>query len=133
MFKVVDGDRHWMDQVPAFQILYGRDFLVSEIKHQLDITEGEFRRLRRHCIKEGLINPRRGRPSNQKGAKYYSRSMSHGVEYYLVNKRVDGELYHFACFRKVYQAERMVELLKECGWDYSRRDELKEQVLREMR
>ena len=38
----------------------------------------------------------------------------------------------YGCFRREAEAKRMVELLMECGWDYSRRDELKERVLSEV-
>ena len=32
---------------------------------------------------------------------------------------------HFGCCKTRKQAERMVELFRECNWDYSMRDEIK--------
>lgn len=129
MFRVIDGDNDWLDLTPTFIELYNNpEISVRKIQEKLEISIGTYRKLRRHCIENKLIKSRHGRkPSAKPVPKFYSTTKQKGIDYFHVTKK--GVFY--ASFRKARQAERMVELLDECGWDYNLRYELKKQVLEE--
>ena len=132
-FTITDGNNDWMDLIPTFTEMYNnKDIRVTDIKKQMNIGENTYTKLRKHCKDEGLIHPRT-KPYKKKEWKprYWHHTVMKGIEYYNVVKRVDGEVKHFATFKKASQAERYVELMKECDWDFSQRDELKQQVLNE--
>ena len=52
-------------------------------------------------------------------------SFDHSTQHFRIIK--NGK--YFACCKKKDQAEEMVRLFKECNWDYSKRDEIKNKVV----
>ena len=54
-------------------------------------------------------------------------SFDHSTGHFRISK--GGK--HFACCKRKEQAEEMVRLFKECDWDYSRKDEIKNKVISE--
>ena len=135
-FNIIDGDNDWLDLTPTFIELYNNpENTVNKIREKLNINLGTYRKLRRHCIEHGLVNKRKTYRPKKKTCrthpKHYCHTVQKGIEYYQVQRRINGKVVHFANFKKAKQAERMVELLIECDWDMSRVEELKEVVLNE--
>lgn len=132
-FNIIDGDQDWMDLIPTFTEMYNdTNIRVSEIKSRMGIGQNTYTKLRRHCKDEGLIHLRtREYKKKVSTPRYWHHTVAKGIEYYKVVKRVNGEIVHFGSFKDARQAERFVELMKECDWDYNRRDALKQQVLNE--
>lgn len=137
MITIVDGDNDWLQDVPEFVELYNNhEIRVSEIKEHFGYSNNNYTKIFKHCIANDLITRRhttyrKPAPSRRRNPTYISKNRGNGHEYWVVIKRVDGERRCFGNFKDYRQAERMVELCKECDWDISKRDELKEQVLRE--
>ena len=135
-FQIIDGDQDWLQLIPEFTRLYNnKNIRVNTIKKRINIGKNTYFKLLRECREKGLITPRR-RPNKKPDTyktkpKYYHHAVTKGIEYYRVVKRINGENTYFAQFKKARQAELMVEKLKECDWDYSRRYELKREVLSE--
>jgi hypothetical protein len=135
-YRVIDGDDQYLERVPEFIKLYeNRQYTVPDILEEMNIPRNIYKKLRKHCIEENLIRlrrkPNKKKPTYKQAPKHYSCTHCKGIEYYAVHKRINGVPTYFGTFRKARQAERMVELLEECDWDYSRRYELKEQVMNE--
>ena len=135
-FTIVDGDNTYRELLPRFSELYNDDYIpVTEIMDRLGLNMNTYRKLRRDAIEEDLVTPRRAKYKRKTSYKInpkYISKVHHGrFEYYKVIKRIDSKVIYFGYFKDYRQAERMVELLKEHDWDISKRDELKEQVLRE--
>ena len=135
-FNIVDGDNDYLDLLPEFAELYNnKDIPASKIPEMLGVTRPTYRKLRRDALEEDLITlrhkPKRKRETYKTAPKNYSHQVCKGIEYYHVQKRIDGKLLHFATFKDARQAERMVELLRECDWDRSKVDELKARVMEE--
>jgi hypothetical protein len=135
-FNIIDGDNDWLDLTPRFIELYNNpENTVNKIREKLNINLGTYRKLRRHCIEHGLITKRKAyRPKKRTcrtHPRYYTHSVTKGIEYYHVNRRYGDKVVVYATFKNASQAKRMVELLIECDWDKSRVEELKERVLNE--
>ena len=132
-FNIIDGDDHYIEQAPEFARLYNDpDITVQEIKNRMGLTKNPYEKLRKYCLEHGLIRGLRGyKPKSLNNPRYYTHTVQRGIEYWIVNKTINGRLVHFATFKKQKQAERMVELLKECNWDIDCKDVLKERVLNE--
>lgn len=135
-FNIIDGNNDWLDLTPTFIELYNNpEIRVQKIIEKLGINLGTYRKLRRHCIENNLVSKRKAhRPKKRTyktHPKYYCHTVQKGIEYYHVQKRIDGKSVYFANFKNVRDAERMVELLIECDWDKSQVDRLKSEVLSE--
>ena len=135
-FNIIDGNNDWINLTPTFIELYNNpEITVPKIREKLNITNNEYRKLRKHCIENKLVSKRKTyRPRKRTyktNPKYYCHTVQKGIEYYHVQRRLNGEMVHFANFKKAKHAKRMVELLTECNWDKSRAKELKEVVLNE--
>jgi hypothetical protein len=135
-FNIIDGNDDYLDHTQEFIELYNNpEITVPKIREKLDITLSTYRKLRKHCIENKLVSKRKShRPRKRTyktNPKYYCHTVQRGIEYYHVQRRVNGEMVHFANFKKAKHAERMVELLIECDWDKSKVPELKELVLNE--
>ena len=138
-FNIVDGDRDYLELAGEYARLYNNHKIpVSEIRERLNLSQNKHYRLLAYCREHGLVKPRYKynkwdkRPKNEKKSiKNYTIVKDKHHRYYAVRKFIKDKEYHFATFKKEEQAQRMVELLRECNWDYSKRYELKEQVLNE--
>ena len=137
-FNVVDGDRDYLKLADEYARLYNNHKIpVSEIRERLNLSQNKHYRLLAYCREHGLVKPRYKynkwdkRREAKKPIKNYTIVKDKHYRYYAVRKFIKDKEYHFATFKKEEQAQRMVELLKECNWDYNKRYELKEQVLNE--
>ena len=134
-FHITQGNTY-EELIDPFTRLYNdTSNTVKDIMTELNITTNQYRRLRKYCIEENLIN-RRKKPYTKKQTykthpKYYSKSRNNGKEYYFVIKTVDGERVYYGCFPTASMAECMVEKLKACDWDKNRVGELKQEVYKE--
>ena len=77
---------------------------------------------------EGRIVPRRTGQRKQRiidryNPKHYSYN-NHTKHYYIRRKGV-----YYGIVKTVAQAEKFVELMEECNWDYSKRVEIKKEVM----
>lgn len=138
-FNIIDGNDNYLELADEFAKYYNIHTLSkNKLKQIMGINENTYRKLLKYCKEEQMINLRYKynnwgkRKQNQKThPQNYNKITTRGHTYWVVNKYVDGVRLHFAMFKKKSQAKRMVELLKECDWDYTKRFELKEQVLNE--
>ena len=136
-FTVIDGDQEYRSKLPDFVDLYNnRSIPVTKIKSRLKLGTNEYRKLRRDALEEGLINLRTKpyntkKPTYKTNPRYVSKSTNGNRDYFIVTKTINGKHVFYGSFKDIRQADRMVELLKECNWDRSKRKELKEQVLNE--
>ena len=134
-FHITQGNTY-EELIDPFTRLYNdTSNTVKDIMTELNITTNQYRRLRKYCIEENLVN-RRKKPYTKKQTykthpRYYSKSRNNGKEYYYVIKTIDGERVYYGCFPNARMAERMVEKLKECSWDKSQVDRLKQEVYTE--
>ena len=134
-FHITQGNTY-EDMIDPFTRLYNdTSNTVKDIMTELNITTNQYRRLRKYCIEENLVN-RRKKPYTKKQTykthpRYYSKSRNNGKEYYFVIKTVDGERVYYGCFPTASMAECMVEKLKACDWDKNRVGELKQEVYKE--
>ena len=116
-FTVIDGDQEYRSKLPDFVDLYNN--------RSIPVT-----------MEEGLINLRTKpyntkKPTYKTNPRYVSKSTNGNRDYFIVTKTINGKHVFYGSFKDIRQADRMVELLKECNWDRSKRKELKEQVLNE--
>ena len=135
-FNIIDGNNDWLDLTPDFIQLYNNpENTVSKIREKLGINLGTYRKLRRHCVENGLVNKRKAYRPKKKTCRthprYYTHSVTKGIEYYHVNRRQGDKVIIYATFKNAKQAELMVEKLKECGWDKKQAERLKSEVLSE--
>lgn len=112
-----------------YQVLemYNNDVLIKDIEKELELTHSRYQRIFKKLRVMGLLKKRKR--GNYRKNKYVPKnySFNHTSGSFDICKK--GR--YFGCVRTQRQAERMVELLRECGWDYSCRDEIKRRVLSE--
>ena len=128
-FRVVDGNRDYLDLLPNFIKLYNDpDIKAKDIPFLLDINQKEYLNLRKEAISEGLLNLRY--PLREKKRKVRVPSYVYRSGYrWEIHKRVGGDNLYFGSYEKRDDALRIVELLKECGWDKSQLERIKREVL----
>ena len=131
-FRIVEGDDFFESVKDDFIRLYKNGVKVQDIQERLGLTKSQYisflRRLRRTGDITTIRNPTAGpKPAPKKDYKkpprYYS--YNHHINRWTVTYKSR----YYACFRKKEQAECFVELMKECNWDKSRKDELRQKVL----
>ena len=132
-FKITSGSNNsWLEKEPRFIKLYNDGELTTRnIKKLLELTENEYRQLRRKCISDGSIvlrKPGRRKENSYKtNPKNYSKSLSKGIPYF----RVTHNGVYFCNVKKRRHAELIVERLRECGWDKSQVPRILEEVMME--
>lgn len=136
-FNLIEGDPedYWEKYEQFIKLYNNNEIKVTEIKKQLNLTNGEYRRYRRHAIKENRLdidtrNPNYqslvGRPKKQKPpVKNYSRS---GGRFY-VSKNINGERISFGGYSSERIAKQIVSKLKECNWDKTQLHRIQKEVM----
>ena len=131
-FRIVEGDDFFESVKDEFTQLYNNGVKVQDIQERLGLSKSQdmnfLRRLRRTGDITTIRNPNAGpkpAPKNdyKKHPRYYS--YNHHIRRWTVTYKSR----YYACFRKKEQAQCFVELMKECKWDKSRKDELRQKVL----
>lgn len=135
-FNIIDGDNNYRNRLPEFSRLYNdKNIPVATIKTGMNLSQSEYKKLRRDAIQEGLVTPRtkeyKTKESYKTNPQYVYRQLSKGS--YHVIRSINGKRCYYGSFNDYRQAKRMVELLKEYNWDITLRTELKERVLNEMK
>lgn len=110
--------------------LYNEGVLVKDIMRTLNLHDGAFYAIVRKLKAEGrliLRTPGQRKWGNQYKThpRYYSWNV-HTQHFSIVYKHR-----YYGCVKTANQAERFVELMKECDWDYGMRDEVKRKVMNE--
>ena len=132
-FRIVEGDDFFESVKDDFLTLYLNGVKVQDIQEKLNITKSQYmnflRRLRRTGDITTIRNPNAGpKPAPKHDYKKHPRyySYNHHIRRWTVTYKSK----YYACFRKKEQAQCFVELMKECNWDKSKKDELKWKALR---
>lgn len=104
--------------------LYIAGETTRKIKQQLHLKNSQFDKIYCELRDTGEITPRPfKRIKKQKPVKNYS--YDRGTNTFQIRKNSQ-----YYCNAKTYrQAERIVELLKECNWDKSKANDIKKQVI----
>lgn len=110
--------------------LYNDGVLVKNIMRELDLNDSKFYEIVRELKAENrlilrTVGQKKWGNQYHKNPKHYSYCTLNGY-FQIVYKRR-----YYGCVKTKRQAERFVELMKECDWDYDKRDEVKKMVLRE--
>lgn len=125
-FKVVDGTYN-DDLIPNFVEMYNHNRTVKEICEKLNLTICNYNSLRKKCFKQGLLKDRRlGRPLKKSKETYRTKAtyVQKNGKYWDIRK--NGIYY---CYVKDYRVGlRIVEKLKECGWDKSKVKEIMQEM-----
>ena len=129
-FNVIDGNDDYLQKLPEFVYEYNRGYLsVPKIIEKLDITRGEYRKLRRTSLEEGLITLKRKgnkkKETYKTNPKYYGKTVTKGRVYWKVYYK---NQYLCLCKTK-QQAETIVERLKKVNWDLRYLNNIKEEVM----
>ena len=128
-FQVVDGD-YGMDLVDDFVRCYSdRSLNVIGVMEVLGIGRGEYRRLRRYCLGEGLIVSRRHGKERKITYRSNPTYIHNHNGFFRVQKWLDGCLVYFGEYRDYRVAEKVRDRLVECDWDKSQLPRIKREVL----
>ena len=127
-FRIVEGDDFFESVKDDFLTLYLEGVKVQDIQEKLNITKSQYmnflRRLRRTGDITTIRNPHAGAKPAPK-CDYKKNPKHYSYNHYTNRWTVTYKSQYYACFRKKEQAKCFVELMKECNWDKSRKDELK--------
>lgn len=125
-FRIVENaPSNWEKEDEVIQ-QYNDGVPVAEIRKNLSICTPTFNKMIQQFKKEGKITPRRKSyltKRKKKSPKYYTK---------VYNRRgfniiKGGKYYGYVTTKN--QAEKFVELMKECDWDMSMREEVKRRVV----
>lgn len=94
---------------------------VNEIKEKYGLLSGSWRKFQKQLVKDGFLQNRQMKQAVSK--YYYERE-----DGFIVSKYNNTGSKYIAQFKDEKDAIRCVELMKECGWDLSKRDEIVEKV-----
>ena len=132
-FRIIEGDTAFESIKDEFTQLYNDGVKIADIQKKLNLTKSQymnyFRKLRRSGDITKVRNPRAGKKADLRD--HYKKHPKH----YSFNKRsgfwtVRFCEQYYTSFRKKEQAVRFVELMRECDWDMSCKDELRQKVLK---
>ena len=128
-FNIINGDDDYLQRVPEFVELYNANYLsVEKIIETMQIRRTTYRKLRKYCLEEGLINLRR-KPNKKKencktNPKNYSHTLNRGHTYFTDYKNG----VHYTSCKTEAQAKEIVRRLRACNWDKSKVEMIKEDV-----
>lgn len=128
-FRIIDGDDDYLEKVPEFVEEYNRNYLtVPKLCEKLDLSINEYRKLRKHCLEEGLIILRRRqnkrKPNHKTNPKNYSLVFKGRYNYWKISKNSQ---YYCSC-KSEAEAKEIVRRLEACDWDINSVDSIKESV-----
>lgn len=99
------------------------------IRRRFGLKYNDFVKIRNRLIEEGKIQPRTFRRKKNTPHKVLNYSFCNTTQSYQIRK--NGKYY--GNFKTEKQAQRFVELLRENNWDYNLKEDLKKQVLKEVK
>ena len=110
--------------------LYNSDMLVKNIIQELDVSEQTFYKILNELKREGRVIPRK---QGQKKQNAYRKNPRHYyMDRHCNSVKIVKDSRYYGCVHSIEQAERFVELMKECNWDYSKRNEVKQRVVNDV-
>ena len=130
--NIIDGNDDYLLLKDDFIKLYNnKNISVKDIREKLNLSLRKYHKLRKECSEEGLLKLRYPpHKKKEKNPKYYSpvnRSI-YGESYNVRHKGV----YYCIC-KTVEEAELIVKKLKECDWDKSQIERIKNEVKEELK
>ena len=132
-FNIIDGNDDYLNKLPEFVEAYnGNKLSIPELQQELNITNSEYRKLRKAGIEENLITlKRRGRKKKRTyktNPKHYSSHLIKGRFYWKIHYKDD----YYGNVKTEKQAKEMVRRLEAVNWDKSQAQRIKEEVIREL-
>ena len=132
-FNIIDGNDDYLDKLPEFVEAYnGNKLSIPELQQELNITNSEYRKLRKAGIEENLITlKRRGRKKKRTyktNPKHYSSHLIKGRFYWKIHYKDD----YYGNVKTEKQAKEMVRRLEAVNWDKTQAQRIKEEVIREL-
>ena len=131
-FRIIEGVDTFEGIKDEFLKMYLEGVKVNDIKARLGLTHAQYlnylKRLRRSGEVKQVRAPWAGarKPPRTPPRNY---TFNKGNNHFIVTYK---ETY-YTCFKKERQAQRFVELMRECNWDKERTDEFKRKVKMECR
>lgn len=125
-FNIVEG-RSLEEFEEDFKKLYNTpDLPVRLISNELGITTCEYKQLRRTLAEKGEITLRKPRnmPKKKKSARFYSFNR-YGNGFRVMRNRV-----YYGHVKTEEQAKEFVRRLRECGWDKSKAETIKKEIMK---
>lgn len=132
-FNIIDGNDDYLNKLPEFVEAYNSNRLsIPELREELDISQGDYRKLRKAAIEENLITLKtRGRKKKTKPIvkpRNYSKTQTRKYTYYVVYKNDS----HYCNCKTEAQAKEIVKRLEAVNWDKTQAQRIKEEVIREL-
>ena len=132
-FNIIDGNDDYLDKLPEFVEAYnGNKLSIPELQQELNITNSEYRKLRKAGIEENLITlKRRGRKKKRTyktNPKHYSSHLIKGRFYWKIHYKDD----YYGNVKTEEQAKEIVKRLEAVNWDKTQAQRIKEEVIREL-
>ena len=127
-FRIVENAPSSWEKEDGLIQQYRDGVPVAEIRKNLCISVPTFNKMIQQFKKEGKILPRRKpynlkKKANKRKPKYYVKHQNRKGFNIIKGKK------YFGYVNTRDQAERFVELMKECDWDMSMREEVKRRVV----
>lgn len=131
-FNVVEGVDILDNIQDDFLRLYNDNSLrVVDVCKELDISKSQYQNLRQRMVRRGIIS---GRRDNRRSGRKTKLKKPYVPKNYHYNSKLDTHIVqrkckYYSCFKKEEDAKEFVRLMRECDWDYSRKDDIREEVL----
>ena len=97
---------------------------IKDIKKKYGLTEGRWLSYRKELINEGVITKKKAKRKGRYTPKNYS--YNHG--FYQVQKWKNGGVVHIASFKRECDAQKCVQLMRECNWDLNEISRIKKEI-----
>ena len=125
-FRIVESDytKDFYSMYTKIKKDLANGLKVKEIKTKYNLTDGKWRKYQKELVAEGLFKPRK---RSQKEAKFYTHN--HGN--YVVQKWKRDTKKHIGTFKCEADAQRCVQLMKDCNWDLEQKTRVVNTVKRE--
>ena len=107
--------------------LYNDGVLVKNIMRELDLNDGKFYEIVRELKAENRLILRT--VGQKKQNAYKANPKNYYYNRYNDSFQIRRSGVYYGSVKTKSQAERFVELMKECNWDYDKRNEVKQRVV----
>ena len=128
-FKIIEGDEFYNTHKQEFIRLYKKGLSNEEMLNHFHITRSQYDGFRKKLYREGKLTDtdfkNRLAKIRQRKAKYYFYNKQQKL--YTVKKNHK----HYASFKSEEHAKRYVEEMNKINWDFNRRWEIREKILKQ--
>ena len=131
-FRIIEGDDLFESVHDEFLHLYNNGVTAKTIMKKLGLTKSQYQNFKIRLKRRNEItlrNPNAGKKKQKHHSRlnpknyYFNRGSD---RWYVMHSGT-----YYACFFTEPQAQRFVELMRECDWDKSKREDLKWKAIRE--